>query len=98
MTHDVFDDEKLDTLQRTTFRYFWEHTNPANGLLLDNSGPGRVPASIAGVGLALSAYVVGAERGFVARGDAVERTLTTLRFFWSSPHGPEPDATGHKGF
>ena len=27
-----------------------------------------------------------------------KRTLTTLRFFWNSPHGPEPDATGYKGF
>jgi len=28
------------------------------------------------------------------RAAAVERTLTTLRFFWNSPQGPEPDATG----
>ena len=28
----------------------------------------------------------------------MERTLTTLRFFWNSPHGPEPDATGYQGF
>jgi hypothetical protein len=32
------------------------------------------------------------------RAAAVERTLTTLRFFWNSRQGPEPDATGHKGF
>jgi hypothetical protein len=24
--------------------------------------------------------------------------LTTLEFFWNSQHGPEPDATGYKGF
>jgi hypothetical protein len=29
---------------------------------------------------------------------AVERTLATLRFFWDSPHGPGPDATGYRGF
>jgi hypothetical protein len=28
----------------------------------------------------------------------VERTLATLRFFWNSPQGPEPDATGYQGF
>src|SRR6202008_577533 len=30
--------------------------------------------------------------------EAVKRTLTTLRFFWNSPHGSEADATGYKGF
>src|SRR5690606_8628297 len=30
--------------------------------------------------------------------EAVERTLNTLRFFCQAPHGPEPDATGYKGF
>src|SRR5262245_31951517 len=48
--------------------------------------------------MALSSYVVGAEHGLVARAEAAERVLATLRFFWESPHGPEPDATGHKGF
>ncbi|BCG71650.1 hypothetical protein MesoLj113a_28080 [Mesorhizobium sp. 113-1-2] len=34
----------------------------------------------------------------MSRKAAVERTVATLRFFWNSPHGPEPDATGHRGF
>ena len=34
----------------------------------------------------------------MARTAAVERTLATLRFFWHSAQGPEPDATGHRGF
>ncbi|MBK5271457.1 MAG: hypothetical protein JJE22_10630, partial [Bacteroidia bacterium] len=29
---------------------------------------------------------------------AVERTLATLRFFWNSAQGSEPEATGYKGF
>jgi hypothetical protein len=38
------------------------------------------------------------ERGFKSRAAAVKRTLATLRFFWNSHQGPEPDATGYKGF
>jgi hypothetical protein len=56
------------------------------------------PASIAATGFALAAYPVAVERGFMSRAAAVERTLTTLRFFWDSPQGPEPDATGYQGF
>ena len=76
----------------------WQETNPSNGLILDNTSAGGVPASIAGVGLALSSCPVGVERSFVARAKAVERTLATLRFFRNAPHGPMPDATGHRGF
>ena len=56
------------------------------------------PASIAATGLALAAYPVAVERGFMPRAAAAERTLTTLRFFWNSPQGPEPDATGIGAF
>jgi hypothetical protein len=92
-----FSDKKLETLQRLTFDYFLKETNPLNGLVPDNTRPGA-PCSIAPTGFALAAYPVGVERGFIKRQDAIKRTLTTLRFFWTSSHGPEPDATGYKGF
>ena len=86
-----------EILQRDSFSYFAHETNPANGLIIDKTSP-DCPASIAATGLALAAYPVGIERGFMARPAAVERTLVTLRFFWNSPHGPETDATGYQGF
>jgi hypothetical protein len=92
-----FSDEKLEALQRLTFDYFLKETNPENGLVPDSTRQGA-PCSITAAGFALSAYPVGVERGFVTRNDAVKRTLTSLRFFWNSSHGPEPDATGYKGF
>lgn len=87
----------LDTLQRESFSYFVHEANPANGLVSDKTAA-NCPASIAATGFALAAYPVGIERGFMSRTAAVERTLATLRFFWNSPHGPEPDATGYQGF
>ncbi len=87
----------LETLQRRTFDYFIHEANPANGLIRDKT-KADWPASIAATGLALAAYPVGIERGFWTRSAAVERALATLRFFWNSPQGAEPDATGHQGF
>lgn len=87
----------LDAIQRGAFDYFLHETNDANGLVRDKTCPDW-PASIAAVGLGLTAYPVGVERGFVTRREAAERTLTTLRFFWRSKQGPAPDATGHRGF
>ena len=89
--------ETLDAIQRETFEYFVHEVNPLNGLIADRNHEGA-PASIAAVGLALSAYPVAVERGFIARAAAVERTLTTLRFFRNSPQGNGVEATGYQGF
>ena len=83
--------------RRPPFTYFWQTTNPENGLIPDNT-MAATPASIAGVGMALATCVVGAERGFVTRPQALERTLRTLRFLWKSAQSTEGDATGYRGF
>lgn len=91
-------EKDLHALERKTFRYFWAETNPRNGLLPDNT-LGNVPASIAGVGMALAAYPVGVERRFTSRRAAIKRVLTTLRFFHESEQGRDPAAaTGYRGF
>ncbi len=91
------DNDLLDRLERAAFGYFLNAYNPANGLVADRSVVGS-PCSIAVVGLALSSYPVAVERGWMTRDDAVERTLTTQRFFLNSPQNETPGATGYKGF
>ena len=76
---------------------FFRAANPDNGLIADNSREGA-PCSIAATGLGLAAYIVGAERGFLPRREAAQRTLAALRFFRDSPQGEGPDVTGHRGF
>jgi hypothetical protein len=94
----VSTDALIEALERNTFRYFWEAANPANGLVRDRY-PSPSPASIAAVGFALAAYPIGAERGYVSRAEALDRTLTTLRFLNGAPQGDAArGATGHKGF
>ena len=95
--HQDVDARLLEALQREAFGYFVHETNPANGLVLDKTREGW-PASIAAVGLALTAYPIGIERGFITRGDAAARVLTTLRFFETSSRDAEPNATSYKGF
>lgn len=90
-------DAMLEALQRDLFAYFVDQTNPVNGLVSDRTEEGSA-ASIAVVGFALAGYPAAVERGYWTRAAAVERTLITLRFFSNSPQGPEPDATGFKGF
>jgi len=88
---------ELDAIQREAFDYFATLANPVNGLVPDSTRD-HSPASIATVGLALSAYLVGVHRGWMSRNEAAQRTLTTLRFFAGSQQGESAHATGHKGF
>ena len=91
------DEMMLDQLQRATFKYFQSEVNPGNGLIRDSTKADAM-CSIAAVGLALTAYLVAAERGFIPRATASARTLAALRFFWNSPQNAQPEATGYQGF
>jgi hypothetical protein len=89
----------FDDIEQRTFRFFWETTNPANGLV-----PDRYPtpsfSSVAAVGFGLTAYPIGVERGYITRQQARDRVLATLRFFRNAPQsdGKGMVASGYKGF
>lgn len=87
----------LDTLEHRTFLYFVNESNRENGLVKDRSTKDS-PASIAAVGFALPAYAVGAERGWITRKEAAQRTLNTLNFFLNSKQSADAVSTGYKGF
>jgi hypothetical protein len=88
----------IEDLARRTFVYFWETTDARTGLAPDRY-PTESACSIAAVGFALTAYPIGVQRGYVTREQALERTLTTLRFLRELPQGPQATGTsGYKGF
>jgi hypothetical protein len=95
--HALTDDALLDRLERAAFDYFVQNMNPRNGLVADTSRDNS-PVSIAVVGFALASYPVAVERGWMAREDAVGRSLAALRFFRDSDQSGSPSATGFAGF
>ena len=64
----------LDDLERRSFAYFWDTTDPATSLVPDR-WPTPSFASVAAVGFALTAYPIGVARGWVTREQAAARTL-----------------------
>lgn len=85
----------LDEAQRRHFQYFWELTS-ATTFQVPDRYPREDFSSIAATGFGLSAYLVGAERGWITRAQAAERVLKTLLFLKNLPQGPE--ATGVAGY
>ena len=59
----------LDDLEQRTFRWFWELADPVTGLVPDRA-PTPSFSSVAAVGFGLTAYTIGAERGWVTRAEA----------------------------
>jgi hypothetical protein len=88
----------LDDVQRRTFGFFWELEDPNTHLIPDRA-PTPSFSSIAAVGFGLTAYGIGAERGYVTREAAAQRTLATLQSLLAMKQGPEPrGVSGYKGF
>lgn len=91
-------DPFLEDLSHRTFRWFHETTNPATGLTPDR-WPNRTFSSVAAIGFGLTAYGIGAERGYIARDSAAAIIHRTLRFLYRLPQGPQSLGTaGYQGF
>ena len=82
------DDQLLDDIQRGSFEFFWNETNPATGQVKDraylNGNDTRTMSSIAATGFGLSALCIGDARGYGKRADIADRVRTTLRFLWNT--------------
>jgi hypothetical protein len=89
------DEALLDDVERRGFHYFWDLADP-HTLLIPDRAPTPSFSSIAAVGFGLTAYGIGAERGYVTRAEAAARTLATLRSMLAMKQGA--DARGVSGY
>lgn len=89
------DDQRfLDELQYRSFLYFIEQTDPVTGMTADRAPADGTPidinpspASIAAIGFALSAWCIGADRGWIDRDTAAAYTRRVLRYLQTdAPH------------
>jgi hypothetical protein len=88
----------LDTLQHTAFDYFWNESNPVNGLVKDRSTASSA-CSIASTGFGLTAIGIGIDHGWVSRASGRDRTMATLKTFWQQPQGYGASGTiGYHGW
>ncbi|HYU97485.1 MAG TPA: hypothetical protein VE977_01530, partial [Pyrinomonadaceae bacterium] len=83
------DQQFLEDLEHRSFQYFWEEGDPNTGLVPDRARIDGSPldenhrnvASIAATGFGLTGLSIAADRNWISRSQAQERTRNTLRFF-----------------
>lgn len=79
-TRPMSDEELLTMVQEASFRYYWDGAHPDAGLTLECI-PGHDDMIATGAsGFGIMAILVGAERGFVSRAQALERLHRAVAF------------------
>jgi hypothetical protein len=79
-TRTMTDDELLDMIQQSHFRYYWDGAEPNSGLALENI-PGRSTMIATGAsGFGIMAIVAATKRNFITRQQAVERLIKITGF------------------
>ncbi|MEX0313968.1 MAG: glucoamylase family protein, partial [Allomuricauda sp.] len=81
----ISDEELLNLTQRETFKYFWDFAETNSGGAKERyhpNDPGRDSHVVTsgGTGFGLMAILVGVERGYVTREQAIQRLTTLLDF------------------
>jgi hypothetical protein len=91
----------LDFVRQTSFLYFVDFatTDPRTGGMIQDRSTFADLISVGGIGFQLTAYVIGAERGYISRQEAAARTHRILKILHDYPQGYGRLGTiGYKGF
>jgi hypothetical protein len=79
------DEQAMDQVQKDAIKYFWDYAEPNSKLgreryHTDNPGFEANKVTTGGSGFGLMSLIVGVERGFIPRAEAVSRMTTAMDF------------------
>ncbi len=86
------DSALLSLVQQQTFKYFWDFGHPVSGLARERTTSGDL-VTTGGSGFGIMAMLVGVQRNFILRTDALTRITTIVNFLATkvtSYHGAFP--------
>jgi hypothetical protein len=79
-TRQFSDEELLDMVQQSCFRYYWEAANPDSGMAVEILPGDRNLVAVGASGFGVMAMLVAIEREFITRDQGVLRMQQILRF------------------
>lgn len=96
-TTPMTDAEILDLVQKQSLKYFWEYANPTSKLARERYHPDAPNSDVntvttGGSGFGLLNIIVGVERGFILKSEAITKLQTALTFLENADrfHGAWP--------
>ncbi len=88
----ISDNALLDSVQKRTFRYFWNLAHPTSGMIRERSSDANIYTS-GGTGFGIMAIVAAIHRNFITRSEGLTRLQTMVSFLKNSAetfHGAYP--------
>ena len=90
----ISDQALLDTVQKRTFRYFWDYGHPVSGLARDKTNTTELDdCSIGGTGFGLLTIPIAVNRNFITRSEGLARMQKIVGFLQTKAktfHGAFP--------
>lgn len=79
-TTELTDERIMDTIQKQTFKYFWDYGHPVSGLIRDRSNGSDDIISIGGTGFGIMAIIVGIGREYITYEQGRNRIYKICKF------------------
>jgi len=76
----ISDEEIMDIVQSQTFKYFWDYAHPTSGMARERSNGDGDIVTTGGTGFGLMSLIVGVERNYITREQALDRLLKITDF------------------
>lgn len=90
----ISDNALLDTIQKRTFRYFWDYGHPVSGLARDKTNTSELDdCSIGGTGFGILSIPIAVSRNFITRAEGFARMQKIVGFLKTNAatfHGAFP--------
>ena len=89
----ISDNALLDTVQKRTFRYFWDFAHPVSGLARERSNGDNEVVTSGGSGFGIMTIPVAINRSFITRPEGLARMQTIVSFLKNTAqtfHGAFP--------
>lgn len=88
---EISDDELLTTVQKQTFKYFWDFAHPVSGLARERNTSGNT-VTTGGSGFGIMAIITGIHREFITKEEGLSRIQKIVSFLKTADrfHGAFP--------
>lgn len=77
---EITDDQFMDSVQKQTFKFFWDFGHPVSGMSRDRNNGNNEAVTTGGTGFGIMVIIVGIERGYISYDEGFNRIMKICEF------------------